>query len=963
MWLHYNSILASISRMGATPMLLGSIRSRLLGLVLATVVPFAGLIGFGLWNQWRSDHAEAVRRASDEARLLAAQVDDHINNLDNLVVALSLAVSWDAADASANDDLLHRVKAELPANVANLLLFATDGSNIGTSSDAIRFNASDRGYFQRVLAGEGRAIGDVIRSRGGAIWVVNVARPVHDRAGQLRAVLSIGTKLEHLQDTLRVAGLLAGSVVRIVNENGIVVAQTDTSDWIGRDLSADESVARHIAAEDIGEIVAWPDRVQRITGSATAHEVPWVVSVGLPTDLAFARIFWRLVWGALITLAVLVIAFFIAWALSGRIVRPLRQLQRDASVLAGGDLSHRTAVRTGDEVGVLAEAFNQMAGRIEYRRGENRRAADDLRRTKDTLAAVIDASPVALVCSDSERRVILWNHSAQALFGYCEEEVLGKCVNLVPPRAAGESVSLFERTLRGETIRDVQMQRMRKDGSLVDVRATSARMYNADGSIRGVARAYEDITERKRAEAQLERIAHYDQLTGLPNRLTLQKELGRLLSRDGGNRPNAIALFDLDGFKDVNDTLGHTTGDQLLIEVGHRLKDMAHDRGDVCRLGGDEFVVILPDCGDPIAIGELVGAMLNRLTEPFTINDHVLHLAGSAGVAIAPADGRSVDELIANADLALYQAKSEGGRICRFFLPVLRAQAQARRSLDLELRSAFARDEFVLHFQPQIRLWDEAVVGAEALIRWQHPIRGLLAPGAFIDTLAASAIAPEVSRWIIRTACENISRWRAAGLPLGRMGVNLFPSQLADESLLKDIDDALQATGLPADALELEITENVALNFERATVLQKLREKGVKLAFDDFGTGYASLSYLTKFPLARIKIDRSFVAKISDDAGDTAIVRSLIVMAHNLGLEVIAEGVETRSQAEFLRNERCEEAQGYLYAKPLPAAEFEAYLRTRRLLQAVGAEDRPAHEDVYLHSGGKHAARRRAPTA
>jgi EAL domain-containing protein (putative c-di-GMP-specific phosphodiesterase class I) len=262
---------------------------------------------------------------------------------------------------------------------------------------------------------------------------------------------------------------------------------------------------------------------------------------------------------------------------------------------------------------------------------------------------------------------------------------------------------------------------------------------------------------------------------------------------------------------------------------------------------------------------------------------------------------------------------------------VLRAQAQARRSLDLDLRRAYAENEFELYFQPQIRLADEAVVGAEALIRWRHPVRGILAPGVFIDTLAASAIAPDVSRWIIRTACAKTAAWRAAGLQLGRIAVNLFPSQLADDSLLADIDDALGATGLPAEALELEITENVALNFDGAAVLQKLHDKGVKLAFDDFGTGYASLSYLTRFPLARIKIDRSFVGKITDDAGDAAIVRSLIAMADNLGLDVIAEGVETRAQAEFLLKERCPEAQGYLYAKPLSANDFEAYLCTRHL--------------------------------
>jgi diguanylate cyclase (GGDEF)-like protein len=417
----------------------------------------------------------------------------------------------------------------------------------------------------------------------------------------------------------------------------------------------------------------------------------------------------------------------------------------------------------------------------------------------------------------------------------------------------------------------------------------------------------------------------------LPNRLSLQKQLGRLLSGGGPKEPTAIVMFDLDGFKDVNDTLGHSTGDLLLIEVGSRLAEIIGSRGQVCRLGGDEFVVVIPGCGDPLEVARIVEAALQRLAEPYEINDQILHLAGSAGSAIAPNDGASVDELIANADLALYQAKADGGRVCRFFVPVMRAQAQARHSLGLELRRAHDSNEFELYYQPQIRLADEAVVGAEALIRWRHPERGILAPGLFIDTLAASSIAPAVSRWIVQTACAATAKWRADGLPLGRIGVNLFPTQLGDSTLLADIDEVLQSTGLPAEALELEITENVALNFEDAEVLQKLRDKGLMLAFDDFGTGYASLSYLTRFPLARIKIDRSFVAKITDDAGDAAIVRSLIAMAHNLGLEVIAEGVETEAQAEFLLKEQCQEAQGFLYGRPLPAAEFEALLRSRRV--------------------------------
>jgi len=637
-------------------------------------------------------------------------------------------------------------------------------------------------------------------------------------------------------------------------------------------------------------------------------------------------------------------------------------------VLAGGDLSHRTSVRTRDEVGALAETFNHMANALEVRRQKVRNARGEMRQAKDTLATVIDTSHVAIICCDLDQSVVLWSRGAEQMFGYSTEEALGQQGLLVPPEAVPEAQELFRRVYGGETVRDLHVKRRRKDGALLDVRLAAAPMRKADGTVRNVAFAYEDITERKAAEEQLRRLAHYDQLTGLPNRALLQKELGRLLAQDGGKAPTSIVLFDLDEFKDVNDTLGHSTGDQLLIEVGQRLMGVAEERsvvGLASRLGGDEFVVVLPHCGDPRIVSEIVDLMLKRLNEPFIINDQLVHLGASAGVAIAPQDGAGVEELIANADLALYQAKADGGRNLRFFMPVLRAQAQSRRSLGLELRHAFANHEFEIHFQPQIRLADKAVVGAEALLRWRHPQRGLLAPGAFIDTLAESAIASGVGRWIIRAACEQAAAWRAMGLPLVRVGVNLFPSQAYDEALSQDVMEALCDFGLPADALELEITENIALNREDSAVLQRLHDAGVKLAFDDFGTGYASLSYLTRLPLSRIKIDRSFVGKITRDAQDAAIVRSLIAMAHNLELGVIAEGVETTQQADFLIAERCEEAQGFLYAKPLPAEQFEAYLRTQRLALLIPhdlAQDGAA--PVRLEPrGAKAAGRRRARRA
>ena len=932
----------------------------MMGLVVATVIPFTALIGVGLWNQWRHDQAAAVQRAFDEARLIAVRIDDYFSNIESLLVGTSRAISWNKADTARNDAILSKIKSEAPTVIANLLLFAPDGTNIGLSSTINRVHGSDRRYFQQAMTGEQRAISEVFRSRVNGRWVVTLARPIKDETGRIRAVLAIGTQLESFQDTLGLARLPPGSVVRVVNEEGIVVAQSDNGpDVIGADLSRHSDVARYIATREASEHASWSDGVERITGSSSAKLVPWLVSVGLPTDIAFAPVLRRLTLGALFAFATLMIASAIAWTLSGRIVSPLRQLWKDSLALAAGKFEHRTVVQTQDEVGTLADAFNRMAERLEERRQEARDAAHEMRRANDALGAVIDASPVAIICCDRERKIFIWSNAAEQIFGYSAEEKIGLVSSLSPPGQENESWSLFDRILAGETIRDLHLKRVRKDGRMIDVRLAAAPMYNPDGSVRGVVRAYEDITERRRAEDQLQRVAHYDQLTGLPNRLSLQKQLGRLLSGGGPKEPTAIALFDLDGFKDVNDTLGHSTGDLLLIEVGARLTEVVGARGQVCRLGGDEFILVIPGCGDPLEIGGVIEAALQRLAEPYVINDQILHIAGSAGSAIAPTDGASVDELIANADLALYQAKADGGRGCRFYMPVMRAQAQARHSLGVELRRAHDANEFELYYQPQIRLSDEAVVGAEALIRWRHPERGILAPGIFIDTLAASSIAPAVSRWIVETACAATAKWRAEGLALGRIGVNLFPNQLGDDALLTDIDQVLQATGLPAGTLELEITENVALNFEDAEVLQKLRDKGLMLAFDDFGTGYASLSYLTRFPLARIKIDRSFVAKITDDAGDAAIVRSLIAMAHNLGLEVIAEGVETRTQAEFLLHEQCQEAQGFLYARPLPASEFEAFLRSRRVagLERV-SEKRNSDAPRFQRRVGKALGRR-----
>jgi diguanylate cyclase (GGDEF)-like protein/PAS domain S-box-containing protein len=557
----------------------------------------------------------------------------------------------------------------------------------------------------------------------------------------------------------------------------------------------------------------------------------------------------------------------------------------------------------------------QVEARIEKEASENRR--------------LFETSLDLILVTDDKGTFVRVSPSSMTILGYSPDEMIGRsAAEFIHSDDLDSTRHEMRLARQGLSMRNFETRYTHRQGAVATL-AWSGVWSEPEQQYYFTGR---DVTESKLAEEKLRHLAHYDQLTGLPNRTSLQIYLCELLNPSTGAapRPTSIAMFDLDGFKDINDTLGHSTGDHLLTEVAHRMSEFVTGDMRFYRLGGDEFVLTVPDCGDPREAGQAVDFILKRLRDSFTIDDHQLFIGASAGIAITY-DGIDAEELILNADLALYDAKAAGGNTYRLFLPVLRAKAMARRELDIELRRACASEEFVLYYQPQLRVSDGAVVGAEALLRWRHPERGILAPGAFIEALAESPVALEVGRWIMHTACESAAKWRAMGLPAVRMGVNLFPVQFHDEILVKDVEAALLQSGLPPELLELEITENIALGQDDSMIAQlsELRSKGIHIAFDDFGTGYASLSYLARYPLTRIKIDQSFIRNIigKSKPQDMAIVRSLIAMAHNLDLQVIAEGVESHVQAAFLKAEKCEEVQGYLYAKPMPTQEFEAFLR------------------------------------
>jgi diguanylate cyclase (GGDEF)-like protein/PAS domain S-box-containing protein len=564
--------------------------------------------------------------------------------------------------------------------------------------------------------------------------------------------------------------------------------------------------------------------------------------------------------------------------------------------------------------------YMQLAQSLSAEHQERMHESEERRRIFDTSLDLI-------LVTDRHGNFVRVSPSSTAILGYQPKEMIGhSAVEFIHRNDLDPTRNEMRSARRGRDTRNFNTRYLHKDGRVVTLAWTGV-WSEPEKRHFFIGR---DMTEAKAAEEKLRHLAHYDQLTGLPNRVSLQSELEALIDPGvcSGSQAVSIAMLDLDGFKDINDTLGHSTGDELLKAVAQRLTAAASDHARVYRLGGDEFVAVFAACGDPLSVGSVLDVMLTRLAEPFEIGGQTLFISASAGIAFAPADGSNVDELIANADLALYEAKGQGGRAYRLFLPAFRARAEARRRLDSELRRAVSENEFELFFQPQVRLCDSATVGAEALVRWRHPERGLLGPEAFIDALVESPTVREVGSWILQAACKSSAAWRTRGLRPLRIGVNLFPAQFHHDSLLTDIEDVLRQTGLPPDSLELEITENIGLNDDGKVLarLTALREMGVHLAFDDFGTGYASLNYLTRYPLSRIKIDKSFVRNIPENRQDMAIVRSIIVMAHNLGLEVVAEGVETRQQAAFLRHEGCDQVQGFLFAKPLPNVRFEEFL-------------------------------------
>lgn len=556
----------------------------------------------------------------------------------------------------------------------------------------------------------------------------------------------------------------------------------------------------------------------------------------------------------------------------------------------------------------------------------------------DRFARMLSNSATAAICAGSDNLIISWNSAAEILFGYSAEQAIGSPLSvIIPERHRAAHVAGLARAVKAGTARlagqAVEILALHADGTELPV-DLSLSMWFEDGAPMFGA-LIRDVTDRSRAQRRLEHLAHSDTLTSLPNRNALQARLAAAIC----TVPCALMLLDLDGFKHVNDSLGHAIGDELLAAVAGRLGAAVEDTGFVARLGGDEFAVLLTDCADPLLLDQIATCIFKSLQTRFELGGESIFIGTSIGIAMSPNDATSVGQLLSCADLALYNAKGEGGGTRTFFTRSMQSRSEQRLRLGVELRTALAEAEFELWYQPQVSLNDQQLAGVEALLRWRHPVHGLLQPHAFIDVLEQSSVAESVGDWIIDEACSAAGEWTQGGLGKIRVSVNLFGAQLRSDRLFQVVTDALSRYAINPDQLELEITETTVLrnNIQSVRALRKLRALGVGVAFDDFGTGFASLSLLQKYPLTRLKIDRSFVAHIDRKTGDAAIVGAVTTMAKSLGLTVIAEGVETARQEKALLALGCDEAQGYRYGRPMPAPSItQRYLR--RIRSQVGGQ-------------------------
>jgi diguanylate cyclase (GGDEF)-like protein/PAS domain S-box-containing protein len=566
---------------------------------------------------------------------------------------------------------------------------------------------------------------------------------------------------------------------------------------------------------------------------------------------------------------------------------------------------------------------------------ERKNMEDALFAEKERAQVTLDCIGDAVVCTDLLGNITFLNAVAEVMTGWPRQDAIGRPmaqVFRVLNTTGHNTIPIPTMTAllkQGPVHIPLSCILVRRNGVEIHVEDSVAPIHDREGQTTGAVVVFRDVSAARATSLQITHSAEHDFLTGLPNRMLLNDRVSQAITLARRRDKQVALLFlDLDGFKHINDSLGHAIGDQLLQSVTRRLLECARDSDTVSRQGGDEFVVLLSEIQHAEDAAIAARRMLNAVAEAHSIEHHDLHVTTSIGISVYPEDGRDAETLIQNADTAMYQAKEDGRHSFQYFKPAMNARAVERQSIEENLRRAMQRGEFTVHYQPKINCRSGVITGAEALIRWTHPKQGPISPAQFIPVAEDSGLILPIGNWVLHEACKQARTWLDAGLPVTTMAVNVSAIEFRGEGFLDGLFSILDETGLAPELLELELTESVLMKHpdSASVILQTLRKRGVQVAVDDFGTGYSSLSYLRRFQIDALKIDQSFVGAITTAVSDTSIVTAVISMGRSLKLRVVAEGVETLEQSTFLRAHECDEAQGYYFSRPVPPEQFAALL-------------------------------------
>jgi diguanylate cyclase (GGDEF)-like protein/PAS domain S-box-containing protein len=537
----------------------------------------------------------------------------------------------------------------------------------------------------------------------------------------------------------------------------------------------------------------------------------------------------------------------------------------------------------------------------------------------------------SVILANPYGEIININPEAQRLLGYSESELVGASLEKIFC-AESRSENNISELLNQCPVRGAETYMVTKTNEKTPVILSISECSDQYQTRLGFVLASKDVTEYKKAEEKIQYLATHDSLTGLPNRSMFTQLLEHaILSAKRNNKMLAVLFVDLDRFKTINDTKGHDAGDQLLITIARRYQSALRASDVVCRQGGDEFVILIEDVLKPNELKRVAGHIISTTYEPVILMGDECRVTASVGISVYPADGEDAQTLMKHADIAMYCAKEEGKNDYKFYSKDLQSVSMNRLAIERNLRLALERHEFSLHYQAKVNFKTGAITGVEALLRWQSPELGNITPTQFIPIAEETGIIVPIGKWVLRTACAQNVAWQKQGLPAVRMAVNLSLRQLLDSNLPRDIEQTLHDSGMDAEYLELEVTESMIMNDPRKmiTILQRIKSMGVRLAIDDFGTGYSSLAQLKQFPVDTLKIDRSFIRNITEDSDDKAIAHAIISMGESLGLTVVAEGVETIEQLNYLKGQACDEMQGFYFSKPVVADQFAELLKTK----------------------------------